>query len=254
MAACGPVRAPAAPGAPLRATMGRSVSSGEPGAVLVHGAWTGAWVWLPVRLWLRRLGVPHVAVRLPSQSQVVASLADDVAAVRGGVDALGRPAVVVGYSYGGVPVTELAAVDMRVVGLVYISGAMVDVGESTLDLISGDPDPSLWNRILCRTRVGRRLMDVAKLRARLAMRRDVRSETFVLAASPSSAGWRRVPSAFVVLRRDLIFSAELQRRLAARATRRYEVRGFHVAVVTHPVQIARIIAAEVARARSATGG
>ena len=64
----------------------------------------------------------------------------------------------------------------------------------------------------------------------------------MLAASPSAAGWRRVPSTYVVLTRDLLFSAALQRRLARRATETVEVAGHHVAVWFKARTIATLIA------------
>lgn len=212
--------------------------------VLVHGAWTGAWVWRPVQRHLRRMGIRTLAVSLPSQVHVSACLDADVAAIDDGLAGLAAPALVVAHSYAGVPVTQAAASNVSVVRLVYIAAAMVDVGESTLDLLGRDPDPSWWLRFLIGTRPGRRLMDVARMRSMLSRRRAVREETFVLAATPSAAGWRRVPSTYVVLTRDLIFSAALQRRLAERADRVVQLTGFHVAVMYRPRAIAQIIARE----------
>lgn len=209
--------------------------------LLVHGAWTGAWVWKPVQRHLRRMGIESTAVSLPSQIHVTATLAADVEAIEDGLAAIGRPALVVAHSYAGVPVSQVAASNPLAARLIFIAAAMADVGESTLGLLASDPDPSRWLLFLTGTRPGLRLLDLAGIRATLRRRRDVREEVFVLAASPSAAGWRTVPSTYVVLTRDLIFSAALQRRIARRATDTVEVAGHHVAVWFKARTIARLI-------------
>ena len=209
--------------------------------LLVHGAWTGAWVWKPVQRHLRRMGIDNVAVSLPSQVQVTAALAADVRAIEDGLSAIGRPALVVAHSYGGVPVSQVAESNPLAARLIFIAAAMADVGESTLSLLASDPDPSRWLRFLIGTRPGRRLLDLAGIRARIRRRPDVREEVFVLAASPAAAGWRTVPSTYVVLTRDLIFSVALQRRIARRANDTVEVAGHHVAVWFKARTIAALI-------------
>ena len=72
----------------------------EVGAVLVHGLWHGAWAWDGVRARLEAAGVPSAAVELP-----MTSLEDDVAATVAELDRFGKPAVLVGHSYGGAVVT-----------------------------------------------------------------------------------------------------------------------------------------------------
>ncbi len=72
----------------------------EVGAVLVHGLFNGAWAWDGVRARLEAAGVPSAAVELP-----MTSLEDDVAATVAELDRFGKPAVLVGHSYGGAVVT-----------------------------------------------------------------------------------------------------------------------------------------------------
>ncbi len=66
------------------------------GAVLLHRLWHGAWCWDAVRAALAERGVASVAVELP-----LTDLAADVQATRDTLEAFGRPAVLVGHSYGG---------------------------------------------------------------------------------------------------------------------------------------------------------
>lgn len=221
--------------------------------LLVHGAWAGAWVWAPVMFFLRRMGVECVAVDLPSRGQVAAALADDAAAVREALDLLGRPAVVVAHSYGGVPVTQAADKTTHAAEVVFIAAVMAEPGQSTLSTMANDPAPSAWNRFLRQTRPGRALLDPVGLRARLRRRPLPSERTMVLDAAPDRAGWRSLPSTYVVLTRDLIFSASAQRAMADRADRRVEIRGFHVAIFVQPKQIATLIAAIAADSSGSQG-
>src|SRR5207244_2452651 len=62
-------------------------------AVLVHGAWHGAWCWAQVVDALAALGLSSKAVELP-----LTGLADDAATARSAIEAAGPGVVVVGHS------------------------------------------------------------------------------------------------------------------------------------------------------------
>ena len=70
-------------------------------AVLVHGAFHGAWCWDKVVPLLDAAGMPSVAVELP-----FTSFAADVDAVRAALDAASGSVVLCGHSYGGAVITE----------------------------------------------------------------------------------------------------------------------------------------------------
>ena len=95
-----------------------------PGAVFVHGLWHGAWCWDDVRAALDERGIESAAVELP-----LTGLAADVRATRDALDAFGRPAVLVGHSYGGAVVTA-AGTHPSVRELVYVAAYQLDEGES----------------------------------------------------------------------------------------------------------------------------
>ena len=96
----------------------------EVGAVLVHGLWHGAWAWDGVRARLEAAGVPSAAVELP-----LTSLEDDVAATVATLDRFGKPAVLVGHSYGGAVVTA-AGGHPQVTHLLYLAAFALAEGES----------------------------------------------------------------------------------------------------------------------------
>src|SRR3954464_8420245 len=107
-------------------------------ALLVPGSWHGAWAYDDVAARLGREGVTVTAIDLPSNAGS-AGLADDDAAVRGALDEIGEPTLVVGHSYGGIAVSEGASGSADAVGLVYLCAFMLAPGESLLDVPAPHP-------------------------------------------------------------------------------------------------------------------
>ncbi len=100
--------------------------------VLVHGAWHGAWCFEQVLPLLRDASVPAVSVDLPGHGADRGSPADlhgDAPRVRGVLDELDGPVVLLGHSYGGAVITE-AGVHPAVRHLVYIAALALDADET----------------------------------------------------------------------------------------------------------------------------
>ena len=80
--------------------------------LLVHGACGGGWVWDDVAERLEKAGhCVRVVERLPSTGTDPGSLHDltaDAHCVRQVLDTIDEPVVLVGHSYGGMVITELA--------------------------------------------------------------------------------------------------------------------------------------------------
>jgi len=82
---------------------------GPPAAVLVHGAWHGAWCWEPAVAALAADGISAVAIDLPGHGNDPGPMGDlhgDAAHVAAVLDALSGPVVLVGHAYGGAVITE----------------------------------------------------------------------------------------------------------------------------------------------------
>src|SRR6266700_2391446 len=102
--------------------------------VLVHGGFVDGSGWEDVYQILKRDGYNVSVVQNPT-----ISLTGDVAATRAVLDAQDGPAVLVGYSYGGVVITE-AGNHPNVAALAYIAAFAPDTEESVSSLIA-DPPP-----------------------------------------------------------------------------------------------------------------
>ncbi|WP_211769874.1 alpha/beta hydrolase [Kutzneria sp. CA-103260] len=111
--------------------------------VLVHGAWHGPWCWDGVREQLAAVGISSTAVTLTSSGPQLGGLQDDIAAVHARLDQLDGPFVLVGHSYGGIPMTSVAATRSDVRHAVYVCAFAIPAGESLLSAVGGTP-PEWW--------------------------------------------------------------------------------------------------------------
>jgi pimeloyl-ACP methyl ester carboxylesterase len=112
--------------------------------LLVHGAFCGGWVWDDVAAQLEKAGRRvRIVNQLPSTGDNPKSLGDlnaDANLVRQMLDTIDEPVVLVGHSYGGMVITELAD-HPKVQHTVYLTAVWPQRGQSALNLL-GDVLPT----------------------------------------------------------------------------------------------------------------
>jgi pimeloyl-ACP methyl ester carboxylesterase len=132
--------------------------------VLIHGAWHGAWCWYKVIPLLEHQGHEVIAPdlpghgidRTPTNRVSLKSYTDRICEI---LDAAEEPAILVGHSMGGIPVTQTAEYRPdRIRTLVYLTAFLLPAGMSLFDearthddslvppnMVFSDNDPSYVN-------------------------------------------------------------------------------------------------------------
>src|SRR5689334_19894139 len=221
--------------------------------VFVHGACVrdGAWWWARVAGLLAAGGVASVAVSLPSCGETGAApgaggpgLAEDVAEVRRVLRG-GEPAVLVGHSYGGIVASAAADGVAEAAHLVYVSSFLLEAGETMAGVGGGDAPPPYLDFAADGTFGARPelmpelfLYDCDPEAVDGALARLARQTAAVMTDPVPAAGWRRLPSTYLVCAGDRATPPDLQRAHAARAGRVRELPTGHHPFLSHPELVA----------------
>src|SRR5438309_4097546 len=108
----------------------------KPSVVLVHGAWADGSSWSRVVAHLQATGY---TVYVPPNP--LRGLASDPAYVASFLATISGPVILVGHSYGGAVITNVAAGNPNIRALVFVDAFAPDEGESIGDLASTPPPP-----------------------------------------------------------------------------------------------------------------
>jgi pimeloyl-ACP methyl ester carboxylesterase len=220
--------------------------------VLVHGAWGGGWTWDAVRGPLEADGHRvRVVDQLPSggpNADPQADLAADAAVVRELLDSSDGDAVLVGHSYGGAVIGEVA--DHAAIGRsVYVCGAWPEAGQPAVDLGEGLPP-----FVVARPDGLLAMVDDPEV-PRAAFAPDLSPEVFATIAprfglqsvasvtSVATAPPRSHPTRYLVTVKDPLFPPELQRSWATRATTSTDLPSAHMPMTSCPGLLAKEITA-----------
>ena len=233
----------------------------SPTVVLVHGAFADASGYGGIIHELEKDGIPVVAPPNPLRS-----LSGDAAALAALVGTIDGPVVLVGHSYGGAVITQASAGLPNVVGLVYIAAFALEVGESCATAQEGYP-ASLLSTSLVPTSYdapgapGGPDFYVAKEPFRevfsgdssekdsailYATQRPLSGAAYTEAAT--AAGWKTIPSWFLVSGQDHSIPPEFQHAAAERGGMTVETieHGSHTAFIAHPRTAAKFIQSAIA--------
>jgi pimeloyl-ACP methyl ester carboxylesterase len=230
----------------------------QPNIVLVHGAWADGSCWSAVIERLQAAGYNVTAPQFPESS-----LAADVARLRQVLDRQGGPTIVAGHSYGGQIMTALGPDAPNAVGLVYIAAFGLDEGESIGALAAqGPPTPALAHLDIDAAGfawlpeedfVKHFAADVDPIKARVmyAVQQPVAASAFQdVMGMPA---WKSLPTWFMVATADEAIPPAAERQFAARmGATTIEIASSHVAMVSHPDEVAELIetAAMAVKSRS----
>lgn len=230
------------------------MSENKPTIVLVHGAFAESASWNGVIARLRE----RIAVAVANPLR---SLSGDAAYVRDVIAAVGGPVILVGHSYGGMVITEAAAENDAVVGLVYVAAFVPDTGQSAFALSTSAPGSTLGEALDA--------YPVATGGNEFAIRRDLFAHQFaadvpgdqvaLMAATQrpvteaalseplptAHPAWQSIPSWHVFGDADLNIPVAVHRAGAQRAASRgtTEIAGAsHAVAVSQPDAVAAVIA------------
>jgi pimeloyl-ACP methyl ester carboxylesterase len=244
--------------APAKRKSGASPSTGpataKPTIVLVHGAFADGTGWQRVIPILQHDGYEVIAVQNP-----LASLAGDVETTKRVIDAQKGPVVLVGHSYGGAVITGAAAGSPNVKALVYLAAFAPESGEPIgafgekypVDLNSALKPDSAGFLYVDRARF-RELFcaDVPETDARVAAAAQKPIHNSAFGASVPQAAWKNIPSWYLVSQDDRAINPDLERFYAKRMNAKTsEVKASHVAFISHPDVVARLIEQAAAAAK-----
>jgi pimeloyl-ACP methyl ester carboxylesterase len=223
------------------------MNNGRPNIVLVHGAWADGSSWSSV---IERLQTNGFQVRAPQFP--LSSLADDVARLRQVLEFQDGPTVVVGHSYGGQIMTALGSDATNVVGLVYVAAFGLDEGESLGALLSQGPVTPALAHLFTDARgfgwlseddfVNHFAADVDPIQAKVlyAVQQALASSAFTDVMGVPA--WKSLRSWYLVAENDEALPPDAQRQLAARmGATIVEIPSSHVAMVSHPQEVAELI-------------
>jgi pimeloyl-ACP methyl ester carboxylesterase len=229
-----------------------------PNIVLVHGAWADGSSWSAVIESLQARGYTVTAPQFPETS-----LADDVARLRQILVRQSGPTIVAGHSYGGQIMTALGEDAPNVVGLVYVAAFGLDEGESLGALLGGGPPtPSLAHLTVDEQGfawipeddfVNHFAADVDRVRAHVmhAVQQCLSMSTFEDVMGVPA--WKSRPSWYLVATNDEAIPPDAERMFAQRmGATTVEVPSSHVAMVSHPAEVVRLIEAAAEATRSAS--
>jgi pimeloyl-ACP methyl ester carboxylesterase len=223
--------------------------------VLVHGAFADASGFGGVIRELKNDG--HTVVAIPNPLR---GLASDAASIATRVKAIDGPVVLVGHSYAGAPMGQAAAELSNVTALVFLAAPGLDVGES----VAGVQEPFPTPLVVSTTYLTDYDAPGAAGGPELYIQADKFHETVCADASAevaevmaitqrplaaaalqeqaTAAGWKTIPSWYLISEKDNAISPKTQRFMADRMKATIEtINGSHTAFIAQPRKVAQFI-------------
>ncbi|WP_330179609.1 alpha/beta hydrolase [Nocardia sp. NBC_01503] len=227
--------------------------------VLVHGAFADAASWAPVTERLLAQGYRVLAPPVFNRG-----LSEDAAYIKSFAEQIEGPVLLAGHSYGGAVITVAGVAD-NVTGLVYVSGYVLEEGESLGELQGGFPDSELAaNLVYTKYPVAEGepgtdvSVDIAAfpevfaagldpVRARVLAVSQRPLSAFAFGEPASAAAWKTKPAWGIVSSADRTINPEVERFGYKRAGLRsvVELNAPHLVMQTHPDEVAAVIVSAI---------
>jgi pimeloyl-ACP methyl ester carboxylesterase len=250
------------------------VSAPEPtrDLVMIHGAWQGSWAWAGVIPILEAMGFRCHAVDMPGNGADATkpkdvSMAMYMAYLRGLLDGIDAPVIVLGHSSGGIIASQLGELEApRVHGIIYIAGMMLPSGMKFAELVAdiSKKDPAALGIVPHLAWSG----DGATSTVKAGAARNI----FYQDCSAAKASWAakqlkphpergrdiaarltkgrfgKIPRAYIEARRDQSVLHKMQRRMQklVPGARRYGIDTGHAPQLANPDGLAKIIGQAIA--------
>lgn len=240
--------------------MGMGSGSGPNGGprttiVLVHGAFSDASGFGGVIRELERDGQTVVALPTPLRG-----LASDAESIATRVKSIDGPVVLVGHSYAGAPMGQAAAQLDNVSALVYLAAISLDEGESVASVQEPFPPPLVVSTSYLTDydapgAVGGPELYIEKDKFRETFCADAPADVAdvmavtqrpvagaALQEQATAAGWKTIPSWYLISEQDNGVSPETQKFMADRMKATTEtIKGSHAAFIAQPRKVAQFI-------------
>ncbi|TCK72487.1 alpha/beta fold hydrolase [Acidipila rosea] len=222
--------------------------------VLVHGAFADGSSWSKVIPLLQANGF-----KVTSVQNHLTSFNDDVASTKRALAAQDGPVILVGHSYGGVVITE-AGNDPKVAGLVYVAAFAPDAGQSIVEISKDFPKPIGLDKVVPQ-QDGFLLLsadgvatgfaqDLSKEEQALITSVQPQTHGSIFVAQPTQAAWHSKPSWYIVATEDNMIAPEQEVSMAKQINAATTtLPSSHVVMLSHPKEVALIIADAAAGAK-----
>jgi pimeloyl-ACP methyl ester carboxylesterase len=216
----------------------------KPSIVFVHGLWADGSCFGKLIPPLQAEGFDVIASQHGLDSH-----AGDVECVKRTLGRVGKPAILVGHSYGGSVITA-AGTDPRVAGLVYLAAFAPDDDETTQKLQEKFPKTDIFSHVevgdgrvwLKRDGVPAFAGDLPEKEQQFIWATQGAPVADLFNQKVPGAAWKSKPSWYVVATNDRTIQPELERFVAKRMkATTVEVASSHVPMLSQPEFVLRVI-------------
>lgn len=227
-----------------------TTEASRPTLLLVHGAWHGPWCWESLESALMSDGWTTRTVELPSAvrpeapiTEPLPGIHEDARAVLEALEDIEGPVVVVGHSYGGIPVTQAIADAPNVSHAIYLAAYQLDVDESLFGF-HGAPEPEEPKGVIPPLEKSDTELyaDVSEEGTVRAVRQLVPQSARSFSERVTKAGWRTTPCTYIICEQDGSLPPQAQEKLAARANAIHRLKSSHSPFLSMPAELAALLA------------